>query len=65
MDPLDEALNQSIKQGIPQGLWIGFKWIWWLIPLAIVLKLFERWANKKIDKRKWRRRNKEYDSWYK
>jgi len=69
MDPIDQAINQGINQGIPQGASMGFEWIWWVIPLAIAFVLFEKWANKKIDNRNWRRRNKrrnkEYDSWYK
>jgi hypothetical protein len=57
MDPsFVEAISREIRTGIFEGLWTAFKWTWWLFPLAIVFRIFEKWANRKIDN--WKRRRK-------
>ena len=39
-----------------EGFWIAFKMVWWLLPIAILIRIIERWANKKIDK--WKNKKK-------
>ena len=51
-------LSSIFAEAITNGLLTGFKMIWWLFPLAIIIKIIERWLFKKIDNWKYRRRNK-------
>lgn len=58
MDPeaISKIFGEAIFKGFSQSIWVVFKAMWWLIPLALIF----RWINKKSDK--WRRggRNRKF-----
>jgi len=41
-------------------IWLIFKATWWTWLIIILLKIFEKWANRKIDIWKLRRRNRKF-----
>jgi len=53
MEPevISKMAVEAMFKGFFWGIWMVFKTLWWLIPLALIL----RWINKKNNK--WKRRN--------
>ena len=61
MDPTtSEAISHAFSNALFEGFWMALKLMWPLIIFVVLLKLFERWANRKIDAWKWRRKNKKF-----
>lgn len=48
--------NSILIKSILSGFWIVFKMTWWLILLAIIIRVLDKWLNKKVDN--WKRKNK-------
>jgi len=59
-DAFSKLFGEAIFKGFFQGVWIFFKTAWWVIPVVIVLIWFEKWANRKIDIWKRRRKNRKF-----
>ena len=51
------SISLIFREAILSGFWEVFKRLWWLFPLAIIIKILEKRLNRKIDNWK-KRRNK-------
>ncbi len=61
---IDQATNEALSKLFGPYLikeflidiWLIFKATWWAWLIIILLKIFDKWANRKIDIWKWRRK---------